>query len=158
MMDAGEKANSESTLTMPLLVLPYHANAAGRMHGGEVLKLMDTAAGIVAARHCRNNVVTAGITQMSFIEPGFVGDLVICDASITYTGTTSMEVYVSVKAEHILESSVTKKVSEGYFFMVAIDRNGRPTAVPPLKLETDEARRCFDAAKARIARIKSATL
>jgi acyl-CoA hydrolase len=42
--------------------------------------------------------------------------------------------------------------------MVALDRNGRPTAVPPLKLETDEARRCFDQAKERIAKIKSATI
>jgi len=138
-------------------VLPYHTNVAGRMHGGEVMKLMDTAAGVVAARHCHENAVTASVTQLSFIEPIFVGDLVICDARITYTGKTSMEIYVCVRAEH-LESGVSKKVSEGYFFMVALDRNGRPTAVPPLKLETDEARRCFDQAKERIAKIKSATI
>lgn len=157
-MKLEEKTSTESKLTMPQMVLPYHANAAGRMHGGEVMKLMDTAAGVVAARHCHNNVVTASITQLSFMEPIFVGDLVICNARVTYAGKTSMEVYVHVQAEHLLEKSATKKVSEGYFFMVALDRNGRPTAVPPLKLETDEARRCFDQAKERIAKIKSATI
>jgi acyl-CoA hydrolase len=153
-MDHEEKAASESSLTMPQMVLPFHANAAGRMHGGEMMKLMDSAAYVVATRHCQHNVVTASVTQLSFLEPVFIGDLVICCARITYTGRTSMELYVSVQAEH-LESGVIKNISEGYFFMVALDRNGRPTIIPPLKLETDEDRRYFEEARQRIAKVKS---
>ncbi len=67
------KTRSSTEVTMTQLVLPYHANVAGNMHGGEVMKLMDSAAGIVAARHCLTNVVTASVTQLSFIEPIFVG-------------------------------------------------------------------------------------
>lgn len=148
------KSSAESALTMPQVVLPFHANAAGRMHGGEVMKLMDSAAGVVAGRHCRHNVVTASVTGLSFIEPVFIGDLIIAKARITYTGNTSMEVYVSVQAEHV-ETNEIKKVSEGYFFMVALDRNGRPCRVPPLKLETEEDIRCNEEAKNRIAKIKS---
>ena len=129
-MDHEEKAAFESSLTMPQMVLPFHANAAGRMHGGEMMKLMDSAAYVVATRHCQHNVVTASVTQLSFLEPVFIGDLVICCARITYTGRTSMELYVSVQAEH-LESGVVKNISEGYFFMVALDRNGRPTIFLP---------------------------
>lgn len=118
------------------------------------MKLMDSAAGVVAGRHCRHNVVTASVTGLSFIEPVFIGDLIIAKARITYTGNTSMEVYVSVQAEHV-ETNEIKKVSEGYFFMVALDRNGRPCRVPPLKLETEEDIRCNEEAKNRIAKIKS---
>ncbi len=153
-MKLEEKNSAFSALTMPQVVLPYHANAAGRMHGGEVMKLMDSAAGVVAKRHSRHNVVTASVTQLAFIEPVFIGDLIICKARLTYTGSTSMEVYVTVEAEH-LESDEVKKVSEGYFFMVALDRNGRPSRVPPLKLESDEEKRCNEQAKIRIAKIKS---
>jgi acyl-CoA hydrolase len=63
-------------------------------------------------------------------------------------------VYVNVKAEH-LESGTIKKISEAYFSMVALDRNGRPTIVPSLKLETDEDRRYFEEARQRIAKVKS---
>ncbi|NLN87568.1 MAG: hypothetical protein GX133_08240 [Syntrophomonadaceae bacterium] len=45
------KTSSSTAVTMTELVLPYHANVAGNMHGGEVMKLMDSAAGIAAARH-----------------------------------------------------------------------------------------------------------
>lgn len=152
-MKMDEKSASTSALIMPQVVLPYHANAAGRMHGGEVMKLMDSAAGVVAGRHSHLNVVTASVTQLSFMEPVFIGDLVICNAIITYTGRTSMEVFVGVQAEH-LGSGETKCVSEGYFFMVALDRNGRPTAVPPLRLDSEEDKQRFEEAKHRIAKIK----
>lgn len=143
------KTSSSSEVVMNQIVLPYQANVAGNMHGGEVMKLMDSAAGVVAARHSSCNVVTASVTQLSFIEPVFVGDLVICKAQLNYTGRTSMEVYVNVKAEDMQKGSV-KNVSEGYFFMVALDRNGRPTKVPPLLIENEEQRKNFYEAKKRI--------
>ncbi|WP_054693374.1 acyl-CoA thioesterase [Syntrophomonas palmitatica] len=147
------KSRQESKITMTQIVLPYHANVAGNMHGGEVMKLMDSAAGVVAARHCLQNVVTASVTQLSFIEPIFVGDLVICNAELNYTGRTSMEVHVWVDAEDLTRGLI-KHVSEGYFFMVALDRNGRPTEIPPLLIETEEQRNCADAAQRRIALMK----
>lgn len=152
-MSMTPKTSSSTAITMSQIVLPYHANVAGNMHGGEVMKLMDSAAGAVAARHCLCNVVTASVTQLSFIEPIFVGDLVICNAQLIYTGKTSMEVYVSVKAEN-LEKGIVKDVSEGYFFMVALDRNGRPTEVPPLLIENEEQQKLYDEAKARIEKVK----
>lgn len=64
-----------------------------------------------------------------------------------------MEVFVSVKAEN-LEKGAIKYVSEGYFFMVSLDRNGRPTEVPPLEIENEEQQKLYDEAKARIDKIK----
>jgi acyl-CoA hydrolase len=147
------KRCSESSVMMTQVVLPFHANVAGNMHGGEVMKLMDSAAGVVAARHSLSNVVTASVTQLSFIQPIFVGDLVLCNARLIYTGRTSMEVHVDVKAED-LEKGNTKHVCEGFFFMVALDRNGRPAEVPPLEIEDEEQQKAYEAAEIRIEHAK----
>jgi len=134
---------------MAQVVLPYHANAAGNMHGGELMKLMDTAAGVVAQRHSLCNVVTVSVDKLVFKEPILVGDLVICDAELIYTGRTSMEIYITVKVEDLNLGEI-KPALEGYFVMIALDRNGRPTPVPPLELETMEQQQCFEQAKARL--------
>ncbi|MGE5422311.1 MAG: acyl-CoA thioesterase [Ignavibacteriales bacterium] len=143
------KSAKDSAVTMTQLVLPFHANAAGNMHGGEVMKLMDSAAGVVCARHSLCNVVTVTVDKMVFKEPIFVGDLVLCDAEIIFTGRTSMEVYVNVKVENLTKGE-TRQALEGYFVMVALDRNGRPTEVPALKVETDEQRIRYQEAAQRL--------
>lgn len=149
------KAISSSAVIMNQIVLPFQANVAGNMHGGEVMKLMDSAAGVAAARHCLANVVTASVTQLSFIEPIFVGDLIICSAELSYAGRTSMEVYVNVQAEDLSRGTV-RQVCEGYFFMVSLDRNGKPSEVPSLTIENEEQQRNFEAAQERIAQSKNA--
>lgn len=152
-MALSPKTSSSTEIIMSQIVLPFHANVAGNMHGGEVMKLMDSAAGVVAARHCLTNVVTASVTELSFIDPIFIGDLVICTARLIYTGRTSMEVFVNVKAED-LEKGTVKSVSEGYFNMVSLDRNGRPMEVPPLHIENEEQQKLYDEAYQRINRMK----
>lgn len=70
---------SFSAVTMAQMVLPNMTNPAGRMHGGEVMKLMDSATGVVA-----------------------------------------------------------------------LERNGRPTPVPPLLLESEEQKMRFEEARLRV--------
>lgn len=148
-----------SAVTMAQVVLPHMANVAGNMHGGEVMKMMDNAAGVVAQRHSHSNVVTAAVTQLTFREPIFVGDLVWCKAEIIYTGRTSMEVAVTVEVETLGRGEkVIKQALQGYFVMVALDRNGRPLAVPPLLLETDGQREMYEKAKLRIEALKKLEL
>ena len=48
-----------TTITMSQQMLPSQANYAGNVHGGEIMKFMDQAAGAVARRYARSNVVTA---------------------------------------------------------------------------------------------------
>ncbi|MDH7498097.1 MAG: acyl-CoA thioesterase [Syntrophomonadaceae bacterium] len=147
------KTSSASAVTMAQVVLPTHANAAGNMHGGEVMKMMDSAAGVVAMRHSLCNVVTASVDQLVFKEPIFVGDLVLCHAELIYVGRSSMEVFVRVDVENLVRGE-TRRALEGYFVMVALDRNGRPTSVPPLKLENEEQERLFTEARERLANLK----
>lgn len=149
------RASSCSATTMSQTVLPGQANIAGNMHGGEIMKIMDATAAVAGQRHAQShNVVTAFVDRMIFKEPIFIGDVVICKAEVVFVGNTSMEMFVTVEAENLARGE-TKLVLEGDFTFVALDRNGRPTEVPPLLIETEEQRQRFDAAHSRLAAKKA---
>ncbi len=134
------KTVKESSVTMAQMMIPQDANPAGNVHGGVVVKILDEAAGVVAARHARSIVVTASIDRMDFHHPIFVGDLLFFKASLNYVGRTSMEIGVRVEAENLLTGDV-RHAASAYLTYVALDMQGRPREVPPLILETDEDRR-----------------
>lgn len=129
-------------------MLPSDANPWGNVHGGEVMKLIDACAGAAASRHARTRVVTARIDELSFLAPVFVGDLVMAKASVNDVGGKSMEVGVRVEAENTLTGK-NVHVASAYLVFVAIDADGKPTAVPPLLPETEDDRRRMAAAKER---------
>jgi acyl-CoA hydrolase len=133
---------------MSQLMLPSDANPWGNVHGGSIVKLVDSAAGVVAMRHCRTRVVTARIDEMSFLEPVCVGNVVTLLASVNDTGRTSLEVGVRVEAED-LESGRTWHVGSAYLVFVALDAEGRPSPVAPVLPETAEDRRRQNEARAR---------
>ena len=130
------KGASESVVTLTQLVLPDDANPAGNVHGGVILKLIDTAAAVVAMRHVRGWAVTASIDRMDFLKPVFVGELVILKASLNMVGRTSMEIGVRVEAEN-LHTGLVRHTNSAYLTFVALDDEGHPREVPPL-LITDE--------------------
>jgi uncharacterized protein (TIGR00369 family) len=142
------KRVSDSTVIMAQLMNPQDANPAGNVHGGVIMRLIDTAAGAVAVRHARSNVVTASIDRLDFIRPAFIGDLVTFRASLNYVGRTSVEVGVRVEAENLITGDV-RHTASAYLTFVALDRNGRPLEVPQLILETDEEIRRNAEARAR---------
>ena len=134
------KTVSETSVTMAQVMLPQDANPAGNVHGGVVMKLIDTAAAVVASRHARSNTVTASLDRLDFHHPVFVGDLLFLKASINMAGRTSMENGVRVEAENFITGEV-RHTSSAYLTFVALDENSRPKAVPPLIFENDEERR-----------------
>ena len=147
------KKVSETTVQMAQVMFPPDANQAGNVHGGSIMKLIDTAAGIVAMRHCRTNVVTASMDRLDFYEPVFIGELVILHASINYVGGTSMEVGVRVEAENLLTGAV-RHTNSAYLTMVSLTEDRRPIKAPDLIPETDEEKRRYNEGKARANRRK----
>ncbi len=148
----GRKVN-ESSVVMAQVMIPQDANPSGNVHGGVIMKLIDTAAGVVASRHARSNAVTASIDRLDFHHPVFVGDLLFIKGSLNYVGRTSMEVGVRVEAENITTGEV-RHTASAYLTFVAIDEKGRPKEVPPLILVTeDEFRRNREARTRREARL-----
>jgi acyl-CoA hydrolase len=127
-------ADSETTLVQLMEIT--HANIAGIVHGGEVMKLVDTAAGIAAIKHAGGMCVTVSMDEMSFLHPVHVGDLVI------------VKVGVRVEVEDVMTGE-TKHTSSAYLVFVALDEEGRPRAVPPLVAETSLQHRRRREAKIR---------
>ncbi|MHB8770166.1 MAG: acyl-CoA thioesterase [Syntrophales bacterium] len=142
------KRVNDSRVVMSQMMSPQDANVAGNVHGGVIMKLIDTAAGVVAIRHARSNVVTASIDRLDFHHPTFVGDLLTLRASLNFVGRTSMEVGVRVETENLI-SGQRRHTGSAYLTYVALDRNGQPLPVPPLILETEEEVRRNREAKAR---------
>ncbi|MDA8422456.1 MAG: acyl-CoA thioesterase [Nitrospiraceae bacterium] len=134
------KRVKDSSVTMAQMMIPQDANPSGNVHGGVVVKIIDEAAGVVAARHARSNVVTASIDRMDFHNPVFVGDVLFFKTSLNLVGRTSMEIGVRVEAENLVTGDV-RHAASAYLTYVALDRNGKPREVPPLILETEDDRR-----------------
>src|SRR5688572_21395060 len=154
-MEPGKRV-SETAIVMSQLMLPPDANPWGNVHGGTIMKLLDSAAGVVATRHCRSRVVTARIDEMSFLEPVFIGNVVTIKASVNDTGRTSLEVGVRVESED-LQSGRTWHVGSAYLVFVSLDEDGRPQEVPPVMPETEDEQRRQREARERKARRSRAT-
>jgi uncharacterized protein (TIGR00369 family) len=147
-MSSSGKRSAESRFTLSALMGPQDANTQGNVHGGVIMKMADEAGALVAMRHARVPVVTVAIDTMTFMEPIFLGHLVLCHAELTYVGRTSMEVRVEIIAEDPL-SGASRTTNIAYLVYVALDRDGRPTPVPQLIYETEFERERAEEAKTR---------
>lgn len=137
-----------SRMTQTRLVLPPDTNHLDTIFGGEVLSYIDEIAALTAMKHSNCVVVTASIDSVDFLSPAKVGDALTLEACVTSTGRTSMEVYVKVFADDLLQG---RKVmtTESFLTMVAVDAEGKPTPVPPIFPETEEDKRLFETAPSR---------
>ncbi len=142
------KSASESSVELAQMMYPEHANPSGNVHGGHILKLVDQAAAIVAARHTHLNVVTASLDRMDFIAPAYVGNLVFAKASLNFTGRTSMEIGVRIEAE-CLKCGTVSHIGSAYLTIVALDENDKPTEIAPITPQSEEEKRRFEEAKTR---------
>ena len=138
-----------SSLIMSSVMLPNQANPAGNVHGGEIVKMMDSAAGVVAKRHARSNVVTARIDELSFNKPIYVGNLVSCHAYLTFVGRSSMEVAVRVDVEDLNDEVPNTCALTAYFTMVSLNNDGEAIPVPPLELISEEEKIRFEVGRQR---------
>src|SRR5262249_14402891 len=128
--------------------LPNDANPLGFILGGTVMHLIDIAGAIACHRHTRSLLVTAAVDGLQFLHSIKVGDLIILNARVTCTFTTSLEVQVDVFSEETLTGR-RQLTSRAYLTFVAIARDGQRIPVPPLLLETDEEKRIAEEAHVR---------
>ncbi len=142
------KPVKSSQVEMTELVLPNDTNQLGNLLGGKLMHWMDIAAAIAAQRHSNRICVTASVDQLSFHQPIKLGEVVILRASVNRAFGTSMEIGVRVQTENQL-TGATKTANTAYLTFVAIDKQGRPTRVPPVIPETGEERRWFEEALKR---------
>lgn len=142
---------------MTQIVMPMHTNGvAGVMFGGIMMQWIDVCAGVAAMRHAAGAVLTASIDRLDFMSPVQVGEIVVLQAQVNYTGKTSMEVGCRVETEDMVKGT-RRYVTKAYLTFVAVDAHGKPRAIPMLELATDEDRRRHaDAEFRRTERLRAA--
>lgn len=112
------------------LAMPADTNPNGDIFGGWLMALMDVAGGISAKARARGRVVTASVSNLSFLAPVKVGDVVCCYTDVIRTGRSSMN--MAVEAWVLRQGQSERvKVTAAEFIYVAVDENGRPRPVPP---------------------------
>src|SRR5262245_28549990 len=129
---------SASVTEMTEYVLPQHANALGNVFGGQIMGWIDLCAAITAQRHSGERCVTAFVDDLKFLNPVKIGEVVRLSARVSATFRTSLEIEVAVEGEDARSRRRWPCVHARLTF-VAIDAAGKPTPVPPLLLDTDEA-------------------
>jgi acyl-CoA hydrolase len=152
----GGKPPSASRTEVAHLVMPSDANSRGTAFGGMVMQWIDLAASMTAMRHARLPVVTASIDRLSFLAPLRIGHMAVLIAQVNAVFGTSLEVGVEVLSEDPL-SGERRRCCDAFLTFVALDPDGRPTRVEPLRAESDdERRREREARKRREARLGKA--
>jgi acyl-CoA hydrolase len=131
-------------LSMTVLMTPDMVNFSGKVHGGSILKLLDGVAYACASRYCGHYVVTLSVDQVFFRQPIHVGELLTFLAAVNFHGRSSMEIGIKVIAEDTRQR-LQRHVMSSFFTMVAVDDQGSPTAVPPLRNVTPDEKRRFEA-------------
>jgi len=138
-----------SELTLSQIMDQHHTNLMGTVHGGRILNLIDSVAGVVAARHSDGPAVTAAIDETAFLQAVRVGDVVHVRARITWAGRSSMEVAVTVTADRWDKSVPATTVATAHLVMVAVDDHGNPRPIPALLPQDADDRRQFEQAQIR---------
>ena len=143
-----------SVTTMTEFVLPPHANAFGNVFGGQIMAWVDICAAICAGRHTRLPCVTAFVDDLHFVAPVRVGEIVCLEARVTAAFRTSLEVTVEVMGENAVEAR-RWVCTRATLTFVAVGADRKPTAVPPLLLDTPELEASQKAGEERRARRKA---
>lgn len=115
-------------LAARMLAMPAHANPSGDIFGGWIMALMDEAGAMTAMKHARSRVVTVAATNMAFIHPVKVGDVVCCYTDVVRIGRTSITLAIEV---WVLRAGLgdRMKVTSAEFTFVALDDSGRPRPI-----------------------------
>ncbi len=105
------------TTVISIVPGPSMSNFSGKLHGGELLKLLDQTASATGRRYSRGYVVTAHISDIDYIHPIDIGDLITLEGSIVKVGKTSMTIEVKVTSESMYTGEI-KLTNRAKFIMV----------------------------------------
>lgn len=103
-------------------VFPDMLNYGGTLFGGKLLAEMDLAASNTARRLLYgtqfNGLVTAHVSEVDFLMPAHLGDIVSLSTRVVRVGRTSLTIQVSALREDL--TGEEKQVCQALFVMVAM--------------------------------------
>ena len=124
-----------SSITLRFLAEPSTINFGGKVHGGTVMKWIDEAGYACATRWAKRYCVTVSVGSIRFQRPIRIGDLVEVEARLAYTGNTSMNISVEVRAGDI-KTGLLEVITECVVVFVAVDAEGQALPVQAWLPET----------------------
>jgi len=124
-----DTAEPRGELSLRTVAMPADTNPAGDIFGGWIMSLMDLAAGITAGSRAKGRVATAAVSNLSFIRPVKVGDVVCVYTVIERIGRTSLTVGVETWVLRRGQEDRVR-VTAAEFVLVAVDDSGTPREVP----------------------------
>ena len=121
------------------LAQPADVNFGGKVHGGMAMKWIDQAGYACAVAWSGEYCVTASVSGIQFVAPILIGDLVTVRARLIHTGSSSMHLAVDVMARD-LRKGEERLATSCVMVFVALDADGKPTAVPRWEPRDDAQR------------------
>lgn len=143
------KNPKESQTIMTEIVLPNDTNNLGNLFGGQLLSWMDRCSAISAHRHCKKQVVTAAVNNVSFNQAIPIASIVTLEAKVSRAFKSSMEVYVDVFVEDQKLAGKRTHTNEAIYTFVAVDEFGKPIAIPAIEPQTKIEKLRFEGALRR---------
>ena len=125
---------TDQELVLNVVPMPADVNANGDIFGGWVMAQVDIAGSVLPARVVKGRMATVAVNEFIFKQPVKVGDILSFFARIVRVGRTSITVKVEVYTERYRSQGDYSKVTEAQLTYVAIDDDGRPRPVGPLKV------------------------
>src|SRR4051794_6314853 len=117
------KTCNESRVIRTSRIFPNDVNNHNTLFGGKLMSDMDMLASISATRHSRSECVTASTDSVDFLSPITPESSVCFESFVTYTGSSSMEVFVKIIAESLLGGN-RRIAATAFFTFVALDDDG----------------------------------
>lgn len=109
-----------------VVLQPKDTNNQGTIFGGIILSYIDLAGAVEVGKTTSQRIVTAGIKEVNFHAPVFVGEVVSFYTHTTRIGKTSVSVHVDVES---LRGGERVPVTSADLTFVSLDQNGRPAPV-----------------------------
>ena len=110
------------------IAMPADTNPEGDIFGGWLMSQMDLAGATLAFDLAKGRCATVAVSEITFLNPVFVGDEVSLFAELLAVGKTSIRVAVEAWRRR-RDATEAQQVTKGVFVYVAIDDQRRPRPV-----------------------------
>jgi len=143
------KKAKESRIVNTDQVLTCDLNNYNTLFGGVLMRKLDTVATLSARRHSRvKECITASTDSIDFLCPIHQTDSVCVESFVSYTGTSSMEIFCKVIAEDMMTGE-RRIAATAFLTFVALGEDKRPVKVPQVEPETEEEQLLFNTGQER---------
>lgn len=114
-------------LAMQKLIFSTHLNAASCLYGGQLLSWIDEASAMFAMQHMgTRRILTKKISEVEFIAPGLVGDMIQFWCKPIKNGNTSLVLELFVQTMNV-DTRRQRRILSCEIVYVAVDELGKPT-------------------------------